>query len=361
MFPPSVQPDFIVLPGVNQQIITPLKSPNANEYTLGIGGTAGSNFVYRVDAVRREYGDFYALERNLNTGFVSDALGNQYNLGVFVNSNVVSRNYTALNTSLSYRVGSLTLGGNWTWSHTLGNFIGENAGGGPAASGLLNYPEYAQASWSAPKGDLSQDERHRIRVYASYDLMLGPVTLTPGLLHAMDTGTPYGAAGTIATRPYVNLSCSTPGIDQNHCYLAPPASVTYYFTSRDAYRTPTVNRTDLSLNIAGKIGPVEVFVQPQVYNLFNNHAVTFSNNPTALNTSVSTGTTLTPNSHGLVRFNPFTTTPIECPQGDSKAQCAALGANYQLSSTFGQPVTGSSAAPSFQIPRQWLITFGARF
>ena len=361
MFPTLVQPDSVTLPGVNQQIVNPLKSPNADEYSIGFGGTLGSNFVYRVDGVRRNFNDFYALERNLNTGFVSDALGNDYNLGVLVNTNALTRNYTALNTSLSYRTGPLIVGGNWTWSHMLGNFVGEGATGGPASSTLLNYPEYIQASWNTPRGDLSQDQRHRIRLYANYDVRMGPVTITPGLLQAIDTGTPYGAAGTIASSPYVSLGCTTPGIDQNHCYLTPPSSVTYWFTSRDAYRTPNVYRTDLSINLSGKIGPVEIFVQPQIYNLLNGHAVTFSNNAAAINTSVLVGRTLTPNSSGLVRFNPFTTAPVECPQGDSKAQCTAMGANWQLSSLFGQPVTGSSATPSFQIPRQYLITFGARF
>ena len=137
--------------------------------------------------------------------------------------------------------------------------------------------------------------------------------------------------------------------------------MTYYFTSRDAFRTPTVYRTDLSLNFAGKIGPVEVFVQPQIYNLLNGHAISFVNNTTGINTSVNVGRGSTPNAAGLVRFNPFTTAPIECPQGDSAAQCTALEANWQLSSQFGQPISGSSTQPSFQIPRQYLITFGARF
>ena len=72
--------------------------------------------------------------------------------------------------------------------------------------------------------------------------------------------------------------------------------MTYYFTSRDAFRTPTVYRTDLSINFAGKIGPVEVFVMPQVFNVFNGHAITFVNNATGINTSVTTGKTTTPNS-----------------------------------------------------------------
>jgi hypothetical protein len=280
---------------------------------------------------------------------------------VFVNTNVPERNYTALNTAIAYRTGPLSVGANWTWSHMLGNFVGEGAGGGPAAFGGLNYPEYVQASWNTPKGDLSQDQRHRVRIYANYDFLLGPITISPGLVQAFDTGTPYGAGASIRSYPYVALGCTTPGIDQAHCYLTPPPSVTYYFTARDAYRTDTIKRTDLSVNIAGKIGPVEIFIQPQVFNVFNAQGVTFVNNPTAINTAVYAGTGTSPDSRGLVRFNPFTKTPIECPQSNTAAQCAAMGANWKLGPQFGQPVSGSSTQPSFQIPRQYLVTFGARF
>jgi len=367
---PTVPADSITLPGVNQIIQSPLKSPNANEYAVGFGGSLGGNFTYRVDGVRREFADFYALERSLATGHVADALGNEYDLGLYVNSNVPTRNYTALNTSLSYRSGALNVGGNWTWSHTIGNFGGENSSSGPltfgesvlgALSGGTNYPEYTQASWNTPKGDLSQDQRHRVNLYGSYDYRLGPVTLTPGLLWSINTGTPYGAAGAIRSYPYVNanLACTSP--TQTNCYLNPPPAVTYYFTPRDAYRTDTINRTDISLNIAGKIGPVELFLMPQVFNLLNNQGVTFINNTAAVNTSVLVGTGTTPNANGLVRFNPFTTAPIECPQTDTASQCAALGANWKKGPQFGQATSGSSAQPSFQIPRQWLLTFGARF
>jgi hypothetical protein len=100
---------------------------------------------------------------------------------------------------------------------------------------------------------------------------------------------------------------------------------------------------------------------PQIYNILNGHAMSFINNASGINTSVSAGKGTTPDSHGLVRFNPFTTAPVECPQGDSKAQCTALNANWQLAAQFGQPTSGSATQPSFQIPRQYLITFGARF
>ncbi len=358
---PNRPPDGTNIPGVSNKIVNPLKSPNANEYSIGIGGTVGSNFVYRMDAIRREFNDFYALSRNLDNGFVFDTVGNQYNLGVFVNSNIPKKNYTALNTALSYRAGPLTVGANWTWSHTITNFIAETTGNGPINATMLNYPQYVQASWNYPSGDALQDQRHRVRLYASYDVRLGPVTITPGVLQSEDTGTPYGAAGSVRTFPYVPLGCSTPGIDQSHCYVTPPSTETYYFTSRSAYRNPTVSRTDLSVNIAGKIGPIEIFVQPQVWNLFNGQTVSTMINSGAINTSVLAGLGTAPDSRGLVRFNPFTTAPIECPQAGTPAQCAAMGANWKKGPSFGQPISGSSTAPSFQIPRQYLVSFGARF
>ncbi|HTS03406.1 MAG TPA: carboxypeptidase regulatory-like domain-containing protein [Thermoanaerobaculia bacterium] len=358
---PNVGADVINLPGVNQIIVSPLKSPNADEYSVGVGGNVGSGFTYRMDGIYRTFADFYALNRNLSTGHVSDALGNEYDLGLYVNSNVPTRKYIALNTSLAYRTGPLNVGANWTWSHTYGNFVGENSGSGPLTFQGLNYPEYVQASWNTPVGDLSQDQRHRINIYGSYDFRFGPATLTPGILQSWNTGTPYGAAGSINSHSYVpaNLACTSP--TQTNCYLNPPATVTYYFTSRDAYRTNTIARTDISLNIAGKIGPVELFLMPQVFNLLNNQGVTFINNTGAINTSVLVGSGTTPNANGLVRFNPFTTAPIECPQADTAAQCAAMGANWKKGPLFGAPVSGSSTQPSFQIPRQWLLTFGARF
>ena len=191
--PHDPTPDGVVIRGLTLQVVEPLSSPNADEYAVGFGGTLGSNFVYRVDAVRREYNDFYMTQRDTTTGFVTDSEGNRYNLGVYVNSNIPERNYTALNTSVAYRTGPLSVGGNWTWSHMLGTFVGEGAGGGPVTSGLLNYPEYQEERWTAPRGSLSQDQRHRVRLYGNYDVNLGPILITPGIVQHIDTGTPYGA------------------------------------------------------------------------------------------------------------------------------------------------------------------------
>ncbi|MCC6132789.1 MAG: TonB-dependent receptor [Acidobacteria bacterium] len=339
---PNAPIDFVSVPGVNTQIRGGLESPYAQEYVLGIGGNAGQNLVYRVDAVRREYKNTYATRKDTTTGTVTDSLGRVFDLGFVENSDSSQREYTGLHTSASYRLGALNLTGTWTWSHLIGNTNGESSGGGSTRQTFETYPEYFQMSWFGPSGDLATDQRHRVRLTAAYDFKMGPVTLTPGLIQAYDTGTPYGANGNAV----VNAFVTNPG------YKTPPPVNGYWFTGRDAYRTDDVWRTDISLNLSGKIGPVEIFVQPQVWNLFNNQGIQ------AVNTTVTTGTGATASaSTGLKRFNPFTETPIECPQTASAAECRTLGANWKKGPNFGKP----TASGSYQIPRQWYVTMGVRF
>ncbi len=84
------------VPGVNQQILGSLASPNAKEYTVGVQGNVGARASYRVDLVRREFGDFYSLRLDQSTGQVTDSFGNVYDLQIVGNTNDLERNYTAL-------------------------------------------------------------------------------------------------------------------------------------------------------------------------------------------------------------------------------------------------------------------------
>ncbi len=329
--------------GVNVQIQNGLSSPNANEYVFGIAGNfAGSRGSFRTDFVRREYKDYYDLKKDLSTGTVVSPFGAVQDLGLIVNSSDYRREYTGLHTQLTYRLGNrLNVGANWTWSHLIGDLIGETSGSGPIRGGLHVYPEYLQRSWNSPVGDLSQDQRHRVRVYGQYDVPVPPSfgNLNVGLVQSFDTGTPYGAAGTIRTGSYV----TNPG------YKTPPASETYYFTGRDAYRTETVYRTDLQLSYSHRIvGGLEIFVQPQIFNLLNAQHII------SVNQTVNTNF----NTSNLVAFNPFTTAaPLECPQGTALASCKTMGANYQKGSLFGTP----TASTGFQTPRYFTMSVGLRF
>ena len=59
-------------------------------------------------------------------------------------------------------------------------------------------------------------------------------------------------------------------------------------------------------------------------------------------------------SYGLSTFNPFTTKPIECPQGDTPDQCSAMGANWQQGPNFGKainPTSATNALGDLQMPR----------
>jgi outer membrane receptor for ferrienterochelin and colicin len=331
---------YASVPGLNRQILTTLKSPYAREYTVGFNGNVGSSFSYRADFVRRDFHDFYNLVINQQTGFVSDVTGKKYDNGIVGNTNDVDRNYTGLQTQFQYRWNWLTLGANWTWSHTLGSFDGENATSGPIQNDTQTYPEYKQVAWYAPYGSMATDQRHRVRLLASADLPFIPKvlgTFNLGLVQAYDTGAPYGAVG--AVRSYLNVT--NPG------YITRPASVTYWYTARDAFRTDDIKRTDLALTYTIKLfNTVELFVQPQVINAFNAQGLIAVD--TTVRTAVSPGTGNT-----FQNFNPFTTTPVKRPTGDTTVTTA----NWDYGPNFGKART----VADYQQPRTFLVTAGFRF
>jgi hypothetical protein len=338
------------VPGLSAQIPADgLSSPYANEYTVGASGSIG-RLSYRADFVRREFKDSYYTLLNLGTGVATDVAGNKYDIGIQGNTNDLIRKYTGLQTQFQYRLQRLALTANWTWSHTLGNNDGEAGNNGPGASTFKTYPEYKDPAWNNPSGSLLTDQRHRVRIFGSYDLpfipeKIGIVSL--GLVQAYDTGAPYGAVGTVRSRDFV----TNPGYNQR------PSSVTYYYTARDAFRTDDIKRTDLSLNFATKLGPVEIFVQPQIINVFNNQG------KVAVNTSIRTFAS--PAGGTYANFNPFTTAPT---QGLSKS-----GANWDYARV-GTCTAADPSAPGcalafgaarsvldYQQPRTFQATVGIRF
>ena len=326
--------------GTNVQLRGSLASPYADEIVFGLSGNLGPSGSFRSDFVRRTFGNFYDLRRNLSTGPVTDAVGNRYDLGLIEVSNDYRREYTGLHSQFALRASNrFSLGGSWTWSHLIGNAIGESAAAaGSSQLHAHDYPEYKDPRWNNPVGSLSSDTRHRVRLTAIYDLPVparfGAVNLA--LLQAWDTGTPYGARGNVDTRSYV----TNPG------YLTPPAATagsdqTYWYTARDAFRTEDVFSTDLSLNYSYKVaGAVEIFVSPQVLNVLNAQHIV-SVDQTVENAANQ------PKYYAKV--NPFTTVPVQGARG--------TGANWNTGPLFGQP-TGPG---SYQAPRTFRISAGVRF
>jgi outer membrane receptor protein involved in Fe transport len=345
------------LPGVNVQIQSPLKSPNAEEYAVGTSRQLGARGTLRVDGVWRTYHDFYSQRADGVTGRTNDALGNPYDLFLVENTNDVKRRYSGLSMQASYRVsGGLDVGGNYTLSRTWGNFDGETAGSGPSVAQVNAFPEYKQPEWNSPEGDLAADQRHRGRVWSTYAVPMPQRagSLTFGLLQQMGSGVPYGAVAP--------LLATTFGVP-NPGYVSPAApsgTIDYYFTARDAFRTATSYRTDVSVNYgrrlhAGDARP-ELFFHGEVLNVFNQFQLcgcggsAFSNGGSidisTIRTAVRTPRTTPAGTYQT--FNPFTTVPVR-------------GTHWDLSTAPGTDFGGAVSHLAFSTPRLFRFSVGIRF
>lgn len=320
-------------PGVNRKLAAGLKTPSTIEYSVGVGGALGSRATYRVDAIYRDFDNFFT-DQVLPNVTVADPTGRRFDLATVVNTNALDRTYKALQGQIQYRWSErLSVGANYTLSQSNGNFNPENVASGPVQDDFLAYSEYKVETWNTPTGDLSIDQRHKLRAWANYELKFAKAgRLSVGVLERVSSGQPYSAAGSVDSRPYV----TNPG------YLTPPTTVTYYYGGgRGIYKTDTVSATDLSLNYyvpAGLVKKGEFFVRLVVDNLFNQKAQVNAGNQTVYSASNQNP------ARTMQAFNPFTTTPL-------------LGTHYELSPTFGTPIE----ANDYQTPRSWFFSLGFRF
>lgn len=326
------------IPGATTVIRDSLDSPSTTEYVLGAAKRLGSKGIVRADYVHREGHDFYIARTDLTTGSTVTPSGQRANVSFIENEDdILERVYDGLHTQFQYRpTDKFFFGGNYTWSHARGNVDGETAASGPVSSAVRAFPEYKDLRWNNPRGDLGVDSRHRARLWMVYNILTGGRnTLSASLLQNYTGGVPYGAVGAVDTR--FNATTNPTGV-VNPGYAIPPPSVTYYFTNRDAFRTDDLTSTDVSLNYGfhwntfGK--EVEVYLQPEVLNVFNEHGVGF------VNQAVQDAT----NSSAMKRFNPFTETPIE-------------GVHWRRGTNFGKPTNELH----FQEPRTFRMSLGFRF
>jgi outer membrane receptor for ferrienterochelin and colicin len=318
--------------GVSRRVGADVSVPSAWEYSLGFVRQLGTRGSFRIDGLYRDYGNFYT-DQVLPGVTVADPTGRRFDLNTIVTTNDLERKYRALMTQVQYRfLEDLTMGGNYTLSRSWGNFNGETSNSGPVQDDYLAYSEYKDYDWNTPIGDLSIDQRHKLRVWANYDAKLGRAGhVNVGVLERLTSGNPYSTDGSVDSRPYV----TNPG------YLTPPSSVTYYFGGRGNRMTDTVWATDLSVNYYLPVGiskKSEFFVRFVVDNLFDQSAQDGAGNDT-----VYTFTNQNP-ARTLQRFNPFTETPVE-------------GVHYELSPDYGQPLT----ADDYQLPRSIYFAVGFRF
>jgi hypothetical protein len=289
-----------------------------------------------------------APRRDLTTGQTSSPELGEFDLGVIENNDsAIQRTYNGLNTQFSYRFNDrLNIGGNWTLSHAYGNFEGENRDSGPLTSSVGEYPEYKAFAQNNPIGDLAIDRRHKARVWAIWDAFnTGHNRLSVSLLQSFFSGTPYGALGGVNTGALD--SDDIPAIIPNPGYLRPPRQVSYWFTNRDAFTTDNITSTDLAVNYSFVINgwgrEFEVFIQPEILNVFDEQGV-IEPNATVIDATNADFFDDHERTRPTFNFNPFTDTPVE-------------GIHYELDSRFGEGVREAD----FQTPRTFRFSVGFRF
>jgi hypothetical protein len=322
------------VPGVNTQVAPGLASPGVDEVAGGVTRQLGKRGLVRIDGVYRNYQDFYATRIDQSTGQVVNAIGDTYDVVITQNTDDVERRYAGMNVSGSWRPGErLAIGVGYTLSRTWGNIDGETSNSGPVPTTILEYPEYRDPRWSFPIGDLTTDQRHKLRLVATYTAPLSAAgSLTLGGIQSFNSGNPYAAADTITIEPYV---------PQGLPYVGAPAEVPYFFTEPDAFRTGHSFSTDLSAHYRYRLPHVadaELFVKADVLNVFNRHAVI---NSQYLNLAVLTNVSA-PGTYAA--FDPFTSAPER-------------GVNWDLGPSFGEP----SSRYAYQTPRTFRMSFGVRF
>ena len=342
------------LPGFSTVLSQKLVSPHADEYTVGYGHQFASNAYAKVDYVHRTFKDFYGSKLDLSTGTYTDPFGNKGDLATVINDPDLKRNYHAIQLQGAWNPKHFQFGTAYTFAHNEGTTETETSGSGPVAVSVKSvYPEYLNYAQHVPYGRLTTDVRHRLRLWAGYDVpvpaFFGRLNVTA--LHSYSSGTPYSAVGTIdpsgrsSSFRFTGAPLPNPGYTLSQL----STSQSYFFSPRGAFQTEAFHSTDMSVNWDLPITKVAVFVKGEVFNVFNRHAVITPN------TTVVTRRTSA--SNGLTPFNPFTQTPIECPQGAVAADCTALGANWQKGPSFGQ-ATGPN---SYQTPRSYRLGVGLRF
>lgn len=324
--------------GLGTRFDKPIKSPAVNEVTFGYGLQVGRGGFVKADLIGRNWKNFYAAKLLPSTGQSLDRFGNKGDVSVTINDNSIKRTYRGAQLQASWRGDRINVGGGYTYSKLRGNDQGEGSGTATVRNLplALYYPEYLGYPQRLPSGYLSQDQRHRIRAWAGYDLPTPVGTFNLSLLQAFDSGRPYGAVGSIDASGRVNPFT---GLPANPGYTLSQLGTThdYYFTNRDAFRTDNITRTDFALNYSLPVWKAQLFAKAALLNAFAQHAVE------SPNTDVITRRTGGASS-GLVAFNPMTETPT-------------LGTNYKFGPDFGK----ATGPDSYQLARTYNFSLGLRF
>jgi hypothetical protein len=329
--------------GISTIIPKPLRSPRADEWTVGASTDAGGRGFVRADVISRQWKDFYTTRANRDTGTVFDPLADTtVDVYWITNSNEFERRYRALQLQAGYNVTpAIHFGANYTYAKLTGNYEGETAAGPMATDSAGSYPEIQGFANNNPIGALSGDQRHKLRAWLTYERPALAGTLTLSVLQGYDSGTPYSMVGSIDVSSLNK---------EEYGYATPPVVSNYYFSKRGAFRWDGAAFTNVAASFSLPLaGSVAVRLEAKIWNVLNQHAVT-GGDATVL-TSIQEGCKQTANpALPCEGFNPFTEKPVE-------------GVNYIRGPHFGQSRTPTNFdnPGDYQLPRSIVLSTGIRF
>ena len=129
--------------------------------------------------------------------------GTAYDLALITNATTdATRTYKGLLAQASYRPSArIQLFGSYTLAWTDGNVDGEDAAVGPTMVMTGDYPEYREIEWNAPSGPLATDQRHKMRLWGTWELPVprGAGRFYLGLVQRSKPASP-GARSATSTR-----------------------------------------------------------------------------------------------------------------------------------------------------------------
>jgi hypothetical protein len=200
---------------------------------------------------------------------------------VFRNSSEPKREYQAVQLLANYRLNNRWLvGGHYTYQiENDGTFEGENTNQPAISSSFGDFPELLAPERNFPDGRLNDFQRHKVRVWTTYDLGLGNAgDLNVGLLWRYDSALTYSLDA-------ANQNLSDIQLSRDPGYAQPPTLQTVFFGERGSGDFAGAHLFDLALTYDIKVyKSLRPYVKLDVRNLFNDK--TLGAGPSGFNNTV---------------------------------------------------------------------------
>ncbi len=311
-----------------------LESPLTREFTVALGREIGHAGWARATYVKRHATNFVEDFITLADGRTTIS-HNNLNLGafdnaVYRNTNLPRRDYQALQFESAYRPSStLSVSGHWTVQlENDGTFEGESASGPAQPSLIGDYPEIYVANRSFPDGRLDDFQRHKVRVWANYNLEFGRFgALDVAPLYRFNSGRTYSLVAS-------GVALSAQQVARNPGYARLPTSQSIFFGARGAESFASYHLVDLAATYSVPAWQsLRPWVKVEILNAFNTQK--------------------------LIGWNTSVTADMAGPKDEN-----GLPINYIKSAAFGTangPASYPRPRPGLDGGRTFLLAAGIRF